>query len=330
MGSKFFQTCRFHACDYNANAFCALSAILAANPMTTDQLRLFLVIARHRSLSRAAAELDLGQATVSERLKALEAEVGAPLFERRGRGVALSPAGDSFRPYAERALDVLRQAKESAQQASEGRGGQVTIPVTVTSGAYLFAPALVAFQREHPNVEVRVRSAHSWDAPGLVLDGVAQLALLSGSTTHPQIESIATFTSPLVLVTGKRHWPLRVTLEELAREQVLVSYWGPSSQTFLESVKAAAENKTGLWLELSPVELVKGMLLAGTGVSLLPEIAVRRELASGDLVKLELADSAARLPQWEINLIRPRRRQPNPAADALAETLIRILPALTR
>ncbi len=298
--------------------------------MTTDQLRLFLVIARHRSLSRAAAELDLGQATVSERLKALEAEVGAPLFARRGRGVALTPAGDSFRPYAERALDVLRQAKESAKQASEGRGGQVTIAVTVTSGAYLFAPALVAFQRQHPNVEVRVRSAHSWDAPGLVLDSVAQLALLSGPTTHPQIESIATFTSPLALVTGKRHWPLRVTLEELAGEQVLVSYWGPGSQTFLESVKAAAENKTGLWLELSPVELVKGMLLAGTGVSLLPEIAVRRELASGDLVKLELADSAARLPQWEINLIRLRRRQPNPAADALAETLIKILPALTR
>ncbi len=52
--------------------------------MTTGQLRLSLTIARHRSLSRAAAELDLGQATVSERLKALEGEVGTPLFERRG------------------------------------------------------------------------------------------------------------------------------------------------------------------------------------------------------------------------------------------------------
>ena len=78
--------------------------------MTTDQFRLFLAIARHRSLARAAAALDLGQATVSERLKALEAEVGARLFERQGRGVTLTPAGTAFRPHAERALDVLRQA----------------------------------------------------------------------------------------------------------------------------------------------------------------------------------------------------------------------------
>lgn len=301
--------------------------------MNTDQLRLFLAIARHRSLSRAAVELDLGQATVSERLKALEIEIGSELFERQGRGVALTPAGQAFRPYAERALDVLRQARDAARAASEGRGGQVTVAVTVTTGAYLFAPALVAFQREHPGVEVRVRSAHSQDAPGLILDGLAQLALISGPDFHPQIESVATFSGRLALVAGRQH-PLAgagpLTLAALAREQALVSYWGPASQAFWERVRAAGEGEAGRWMELSPVELVKGMLLAGTGVGLVPEIAIRRELGSGDLVKFELAGPALRLPLWEINLIRRLSRPPNPAADALAETLIRVLPELTR
>ncbi len=301
--------------------------------MNTDHLRLFLTIVRHRSLSRAAAALDLGQATVSERLKVLETELGAALFERQGRGVTLTPAGEAFKPYAERALEVLREAQDSVRGASEGSRGQVTVAVTVTAGAYLFAPALVAFQRDHPNVEVKVRSAHSWDAPGLILDGVAQLALISGPIIHPQIESAGTFTGRLALVAGKGH--LRVsqplTLDQLAREQFLVSYWGPASQLFLERVRAAGgENNAGLWMELSPVELVKGMLLAGTGVSLVPEIAVRRELASGDLVALELADASLRLPAWEINLIRPKRRPSNAAADVLVETLIRVLPALTK
>ena len=112
--------------------------------MNTDQLRLFLAIARHRSLSRAAVALDLGQATVSDRLHALEAEVGTPLFARQGRGVSLSAAGEAFQPYAERALDVLRQAQDSARAASAGQRGSVTVAVTVTSGAYLFAPALAA------------------------------------------------------------------------------------------------------------------------------------------------------------------------------------------
>jgi DNA-binding transcriptional LysR family regulator len=99
--------------------------------MTTDQLRLFLTIARRRSLARAAAELEIGQATVSERLKALETEVGTPLFERQGRGVVPTPAGVAFRPHAGRALKVLRQAKDSAHAASTGRGGQVSVAVTV-------------------------------------------------------------------------------------------------------------------------------------------------------------------------------------------------------
>ena len=297
---------------------------------------MFLSIARHRSLSRAAAELELGQATVSERLKALEAEVGTALFARQGRGVSLSPAGEAFLPYAERALDVLREAQASARDASEGQRGQVTVAVTVTSGAYLFAPALVAFRHEHPGVQVRVRSAHSWDATGLILDGVAQLALISGPSVHAQIESVAGFRGRLVLVAGSRH-PLAagaaegLTMEQLAREQWLVSYWGPASQAFLERVRAAGEagaGEAGEWMELSPVELVKGMLLAGSGVSLVPEIAVRRELAAGELVALALK-AKARLPDWEITLIRHKRRPPNAAADALAETLARVLPGLT-
>jgi DNA-binding transcriptional LysR family regulator len=292
--------------------------------MTSDQLHLFLTIARHRSLARAAVELDLGQATVSERLKALETEVGLPLFERHGRGVSLTPAGQAFWPHAERALEVLREAQAAAWAAGEGRGGQVTIAVTVTAGAYLFAPALVRFQKEHPQVDVRVRSVHSWDAPGLLLDGLAQLALVSGAVIHPQIESIAAARAALVLVAGKQHPRAqhKLQLADLAQEQLLVTFWGAGSQAFLERVRSAGGGHTGLWLEISPVELVKGMLLAGTGLSLVPEIAVRRELAAGDLVRVTLADTGEHLPDWEINLLRLKRATPNSAAKALMQALI--------
>ena len=85
-------------------------------------------------------------------------------------------------------------------------------------------------------------------------------------------------------------------------------------------------------MELSPVELVKGMLLAGTGISLLPEIAVRRELAAGELVTLALkaAGPLRRLPPWEITLIRRKRQPHNAAVDALAETLREKLPGLVK
>jgi DNA-binding transcriptional LysR family regulator len=297
-------------------------------PMNAEGLLAFVVVARARSLSRAADELGLGQPTISDRLRALERELGAALVRRQGRGVALTPEGEAFLPYARRALDVLKQGAESARAAHGGSGGRVSIAVTVTAGAYLFAPALVAFQKEHPDVVVHVRSAHSWESPGLLLDDVVHLALTSGAIVHPQIETVAEFRGKLALVT-RADQPLaqagRVTRADLLGKQLLVSYWGPAYQRFLEDVKAGQTPKR--WLELSPVELVKGMLLAGVGLSVVPEVSVKEELAEGRLAAVSLAD--AKLPDWHIALSRRANRAANPAAEALAETLTRLLPRLT-
>src|SRR5512143_183545 len=294
--------------------------------MTEDQLTAFITVARHRSLSRAAAELELGQPTISDRLRSLQHELGAALVQRQGRGVALTPEGEAFLSYAQRVLDVMRQGKQTVQASHKGSGGRVSVAVTVTTGAYLFAPALVAFQKEQPNIEVQVRSAHSWESPGLLLDEVVQLALISGPIVHPQLETIGTFRSKLIGVVGSKHPLARsgtASRSDLATDRLWVSYWGPAYQSFLEEVKASATDGGQNWIELSPVELVKGMLIAGVGVSIIPEISARLEVQSGSLIQLKLSDAA--LPEWHIALIRRRHRSNNPAADSLAETIINAL-----
>lgn len=296
--------------------------------MTDDQLIAFLAVARYRSLSRAAAELDLGQPTISDRLRSLERELGAALVRRQGRGVALTPEGEAFLSYAQRALDVLRQGKENVRAAHTGSGGRVSIAVTVTAGAYLFAPALVAFQREQPDIEVQVRSAHSWESPGLLLDDVVQLALISGPIVHPQLETVRTFRSKLICVAGSNDRAGVITRSDLAADRLLVSYWGPAYQSFLEEIKASAPDGGKNWIELSPVELVKGLLIAGVGVSIIPAISARLELEAQTLIELTLTDAA--LPDWHIALIRRRHRSANPAADLLAESLARTLETVTR
>jgi DNA-binding transcriptional LysR family regulator len=293
--------------------------------MTEDQLLAFLSVARHRSLSRAASELELGQPTISDRLRSLERELGATLVRRQGRGVALTPEGEAFVSYAQRTLDVLKQGKETVRAAHTGSGGRVSIAVTVTAGAYLFAPALVAFQQEHPDIEVQVRSAHSWESPGLLLDDVVQLALISGPIVHPQLETVQTFRSKLICVASQgRSGAARplgpVTRSDLAAERLLVSYWGPAYQAFLEEIKASAIDGGKRWMELSPVELVKGLLIAGVGVSIIPEISARLELKAGTLIELPLREAV--LPVWHIALIRRKHRSRHRASEVLAESLV--------
>ena len=296
--------------------------------MTEDQLIALLSVARYRSLSRAASELDLGQPTISDRLRSLERESGVTLVRRQGRGVALTPEGEAFLSYAQRALDVLKQGKDTVRAAHTGSGGRVSIAVTVTTGAYLFAPALVAFQREQPDVEVQVRSAHSWESPGLLLDDVVQLALISGPIVHPQIETVKVFRSRLICVAGSANRVRATTRSALATNRILVSYWGPAYQSFLEEVKASIPDGGQNWIELSPVELVKGLLIAGVGVSIIPAISARLELEAGTLIELKLTDAA--LPDWQIALVRRSHRPANPAADPLAESLARTLETVTR
>jgi len=297
--------------------------------MTLDQLHLFLAIHQHRSLSRAGRALGLSPATVSERLKALEAHLSARLFDRQGRGVSPTSASEALRPFVERALDVLRQGQDAVRAAAEGGAGGAAIAATVTSGAYLLGPALAEFQRTHPQIEIRVRSAHSWDSPGLLLDGLVDLALISGPNTHPGLESIAGFTSPLVLVAGRAHPTVQQlwTRSDLARQAWITSYWGPAAVRFIEHVRSGVVD-AGPIQELSPVELVKGMLTGGTRISLLPLLAARRELSSGELVALRTGPDVPRLPAWEITLLRRRNRPVSPAANALAEVLAARLPLL--
>ena len=292
--------------------------------MTEDQLRAFLSVARHRSLSRAASELDLGQPTISDRLRSLERELGATLVRRQGRGVTLTPEGEAFLSYAQRTLDVLKQGKETVRAAHTGSSGRVSIAVTVTAGAYLFAPALVAFQQQYPDIEVQVRSAHSWESPGLLLDDVVQLALISGPIVHPQLETVQTFRSKLICVAGQNRSGA-VDRSDLAADRLLVSYWGPAYQSFLEEIKASVIDGGKRWMEISPVELVKGLLMAGVGVSIIPEISARLELQAGTLIELPLRDAA--LPDWQIALIRRSHRSQPRAAAALAAALTRHLTA---
>ena len=107
-----------------------------------------------------------------------------------------------------------------------------------------------------------------------------------------------------------------------------MSYWGPAYQAFLEEIKASASEGGQNWIELSPVELVKGLLMAGVGISIIPAISARLELEAGTLIELTGADFT--LPDWQIALVRRTHRATNPAADLLAESLARTLETVTR
>ena len=287
--------------------------------MTDEQVDTFLALVRARSVTGAADLVRCAQATASERLRALERELGTPLYRRRGRGVELTAAGRA----AAAALPSVRAARDAARgrvrAAASGLAARLELAVCVTAGAYCLAPAFVAFRARRADVEVAVRSVHSDDALGLLLAGTVDLAVTSAPLIHPRVVRLGHGSRPMVLVGAPRSALARrpVDAAALRSAALLTSSWGPAYARFLDDVRGDAPVPP-TWTEASPIDLAKALVEAGAGVSLLPRVAVRAELEAGRLVALR-TDGLA-LPRWSLHLSTRHGRDDEPLV-ALAGAL---------
>ncbi len=124
--------------------------------ITFRQLRVFVEVAQHQSMARAAETLHLSAPAVSMQIKEVEAHVGLSLFDRHGRQVSLSTAGEYFLVHARRLLADLKEADNAMARFKRLEHGLLTIGIVST--AKYFVPHLLArFHEEHPGIEVRLR-----------------------------------------------------------------------------------------------------------------------------------------------------------------------------
>lgn len=257
--------------------------------MELAQVEAFVEAVRRGSITRGAAALGVTQPTVSARLHSLERELGAQLLARGRRGVTLTPAGRRFLPRATAALEALRRG------ASDARGGDAggTLAVGLASdlAVYLAPGALARFARRHPETEVSVRSGHSRFIADLLRSEEIEVGLVSQLVVLPDLASRPLFVEPVPIVVARSHrlarrGPLRI--DQLAAEGLVVRDPGAFLRTLVAGYFAAAGTAPRILMELDNTEACKRVVLAGIGAALLPEMAIRGELARGELVALRV------------------------------------------
>jgi DNA-binding transcriptional LysR family regulator len=125
--------------------------------MDIADLRVFEAVARVGGMNRAAMELNTVQSNITARIKALEADIGRPLFERRPRGVALTAAGGRLLPYAVRAMRLITDARRAARDDGSPRG-LLTIGSLETTAALRLTPLLAGYAANYPDVDLVLRT----------------------------------------------------------------------------------------------------------------------------------------------------------------------------
>jgi len=259
--------------------------------MEMTQLRSFLRVADAGTITRAAELLYLTQPAVTQHIRALERELGAPLFERLGRGMRLTAAGRILREYARKSLAALEECRLVLGEWQSGETGQLTLGAGVTTSIFYLPKWLRLFKEAHPGVELIVRTGSSREIASLLLESEVDLGLITSPTDHPRIVLRSLFAEEIALVAPPDH-PLAgiaVTPERLVSIPLILFPRGAGFRAYLDHFFAALRCPISVKMETDSVEAIKSFVGAGLGASLLPLSAVQQEIDDGRLARIPLA-----------------------------------------
>lgn len=244
--------------------------------MDVGDLRIFEAVARLGGMNRAAATLHTVQSNVTARIRALEVELGTPLFLRRSSGVALTPAGRRLLPYARRAMALMEEAGRAVRDDGTPQG-PLRIGSLETTAAVRLSRLLARYAADHPAVDLSLATGTSVEMVEAVVDGRLDGAFACGPVDHPELEGEVMFREELVIA-GAPHRLLGGGSETLFHEpegvRILVLRAGCSYRQRLEEILARRGVVGPRRAEFGTLDAIMGCCAAGLGITLLPRAVV--------------------------------------------------------
>ena len=284
--------------------------------LTIRQLQLFVEVSRRLSFVRAAEALHLTPPAVTMQIKELEAAVELPLFDRRGRSISLTTAGEYFVVYAKRVLSTLKDAEDAMARLRRMDTGHLAIGLVST--AKYFVPRLLAeFRREYPGVEVRLQvSGNREQLVSLLQENAIDLAIMGRPPKELATRAEPFAAHPLVFVAPPGQ-PLiansRPTLREIEGQPFIVREPGSGTRKAMEEYFRQQQIAPHVTMEMSSNETIKQAVMAGMGLSFLSLHTLGLEVRSGLLRILDVEGTPV-MRTW--NLVHQLSKTLSPAAEA--------------
>lgn len=247
--------------------------------MEVQQLRYICSIAELKSFSRAAEQCHVAQPSLSQQVQKLEEELGTRLFDRLGRTVRLTDAGQAFLPHARSILHQLEEARASVTSQSTDLGGGVVVGAIPTIAPYLLPQPTAQFGSKYPRAKLRIVE----ETTPILIEHLKNLsldfAILALPLRHKELETIRLRVEPLYAVLPKNHPAAKLktlTLRQLSNEDFVMLRDGHCFRDLSLAACSRAKLRPRVSFESDQFRSLLGMVAAGVGVSLIPEMAVDR------------------------------------------------------
>ena len=295
--------------------------------LNVQRLRVLCAVARLRSFSAAAEELNYTQSAISQQVATLESEVGVALLERRGRSVRPTAAGEALIAHAESILARIAAAEEELQAIAGLRGGSLRLASFASAGGTLLPEAIARFRARYPAVELTLAEGEPEEIAPRLAAGELDLALLfafaegraARGSQRPRLVRTHLLNDPMYLALPAEH-PLAarpaLRLADLSEQAWIQTSRNSACARYVVRACHRAGFEPRVSFESDDYLTVQGLVAAGVGVALIPHLALASQRS--DIVVRSLAP---RDPLREVVAARPSEGRSAPAAPAMLEIL---------
>lgn len=246
--------------------------------MELRQIRYFIEVAKREHMTEAAEALHVAQSAVSRQIVNLEKSLGVDLFIREGRTIRLTSIGKVFLDHMERAMNVIKDAEQVIEEYTDPEKGTIHIGFPSTLASYMMPTVISAFRKHYPKVQFDLHQESYVNLSHSVLQGEVNMALIAPvPQSTKKLKSRILFTENIVALLPKTHFLARrdfLSLNDL-REEPFVLF---QEESMLRNIIIKACKQQGfspnIAFETKDIDAIKGLVSAGLGISLVPEITV--------------------------------------------------------
>ncbi len=261
------------------------------HPIDSRQLRAFAALSRTGSFTLAAKEMFLSQSAVSHSMKALETDVGCRLFDRVGKKVLLTQAGEALLHHTEKILQEMAAARAGLEQLGKWGVGRLRIGASPTACQYILPAVLREFKESFPKCRIAIEPGDTLEAIESVRENRIDLAITLEPRNEDQFEFHPLFTDELTFIVGAMHpWARdgHVIRSDIPKQSYVL--YNKKSYTFrmVRDYFNQEDMVLNTVIELGSMEAIKELVKLGLGVSILSPWIAQKELLEKSLVALPL------------------------------------------
>lgn len=262
--------------------------------MNDRQLKIYFEVATRLNMTEAAKNLSMTQPAISQTIKEIEAEYQEQFFDRIGKKLYLTNAGEVLLSYTRRLLNINEECLASIKELKNFKKGQLKIGASTTIGIYILTDIIGEYKRQNKEIDISIIIENTKNISNLILENKIDFAFIEGPISSNEIIKKDFWDDELTLICSINHPFAKiktVKISDLEKEKIIMREQGSGTREVFEGLLSLNNIKPNNYLELGSSEAIKKAVEAGLGISCISKRAIEKELNHKTLIPLKLQDT---------------------------------------